>query len=134
MLFRSITILDLPLPRATTATSLDFRLADWPAVNSALASRLETDSPAVLIKLRDKFLTKVDTLVTVIKEVLGDHLEVRCPSPFKCRWWTMELTNLKKAQNCLSGKSFRLRHVQDHPIHAEHKASVKEFKDAMAET
>ena len=41
---------------------------------------------------------------------------------------------LKKQQNQLNGKAFHLRHVQDHPIHNEHKAAVNKLKDVMKET
>ena len=41
---------------------------------------------------------------------------------------------LKKTQNRLSRKSYRFRHVRDHPAHTEHKAAAKQFKDIMEET
>ena len=45
-----------------------------------------------------------------------------------------ELTNLKKAQNRLSNKSFKFQHVHEHPIHAEYKAAANKFKEVMTET
>ena len=48
-------------------------------------------------------------------------------------WWTKELSQLKKQQNHISNKAFKLRHVNDHPIHEEFKAATKKFKDAMQE-
>ena len=70
----------------------------------------------------------------ITKETLEDHLKKRRPSLFMRRWWTKELANLKKMQNQLSGKSFRYRHVQDHPVHVEHKAAANQFKSVMEET
>ena len=70
----------------------------------------------------------------IIKVVLEEHLEEKKPNPFKRRWWTEELTSLKKKQNRLSNKSFKFRHVRDHPVHTEYKASANKFKEVMRET
>ena len=69
-----------------------------------------------------------------MKDVLEDHLKERQPSPFVRRWWTKELSQLKKQQNRISNKAFKLQHVIDHPIHKELKTATKKFKDIMQET
>jgi ribonuclease HI len=129
-----ITILDLPLPRTAAAKTLDFRAADWPAINSDLQTILESESPAARIESKEEFYEKVNSLVHIISETLAKHLVERRPNPFKKRWWTKELSLLKKAQNRLSSKSFKLRHLREHPIHAEHRASANKFKEVMRET
>ena len=65
---------------------------------------------------------------------MENHLKERKPSPFIRQWWTKELSILKKTQNRLNGKSYKFRHVWDHPAYAEHKAAAKQFKDIMEET
>ena len=129
-----VTELALPLPRAPEAKALDFRQADWPEVNADLTQRLAELSPAVCINSEEEFLQKVDEVVRLTKETLDDHLKERRPSPFKRRWWTQELSTLKKTQNRLSGKSFRFRHVRDHPVHVMYKAATNQFKSIMEET
>jgi hypothetical protein len=129
-----ITILELPLPRSSAAKSLDFRMADWPKINTALSHQLEAESPAVHIKSKDEFNSKVDKVVPIITAVLEEQLEEKRPNPFKHRWWTKELSSLKKKQNRLSNRSFKFRHVRDHPVHAEYKASANKFKEVMRET
>ena len=129
-----ITIINMPFPRATAARSLDFRQANWIKVNEDLAQRLESGPPPSRISLKEEFTTKVDELVLVIKGVLEDHLKERRPSPFKRRWWTKELSQLKKQQNRLSNKAYKFRHLRDHPIHTEYKAATNKFKDIMQET
>ena len=42
--------------------------------------------------------------------------------------------NLKKAQNRLSNKSHKFRHVREHPSHTEYKAAANKFKEVMTET
>ena len=126
-----ITILDLPLPRVSAPGSLDFRNGDWADINSKLKARLEERSPAARLRSKEEFLAKVDSVISIIKEVLGEELTETKPSPFSRRWWTKELTNLKRAQNRLSSKSYKLREVRDHPVHQEYKVAVNKFKETM---
>ena len=111
-----ITILDLPFPRASAESSLDFREADWPEVCVDLKQQLDGTTPAKHIESHGEFIKKVDDVTRIISEVLNDHLDEKTPNPYKQRWWTKELTILKKSQNRLSSKSFKLRHVRDHPF------------------
>ena len=109
-------------------------MADWDKVNEALGPKLEAESPAIRLTSKEEFVKKVDDLVCIIYEVLQDHIDEKSPNPFKQRWWTKDLTLLKKTQNRLSNKSHKLRHVRNHPIHAEYKAASNKFKEVMTET
>ena len=103
-------------------------------INNLLKVKLKAESPAVSIHMQEQFLAKVDKVISIITDVLCKNLEELKPSSFSCRWWTKELTDLKKAQNRLSNKSYRLREICNHPIHVEFKASVNKFKEIMIET
>jgi hypothetical protein len=129
-----VIILDLPLPHPAAAKVLDFRAADWSTINDALTAQLEAEYPTMLIKSKEEFLEKVSVVVHIISETLVKHLDVKHPNPFKKQWWMKELSLLKKTQNCLSSKLFKLRHLWDHPIHVEHWASANKFKEVMQET
>jgi hypothetical protein len=129
-----ITVVDMPLPRSVTLQSLDYRAADWPVVNNKLKHRLNTESPAVRIRTKEEFITKVDMVVRIITEVLNDNLEVTKPSPYSKRWWTKELSDLRTKQNKLSNDSHRFRLILDHLSHQEYKAAVKEFKKLLTDT
>ena len=72
-----ITIIYLPFPRAAEIHALDFRQANWIKVNEDLAQRLEADHPPSRITSKHDFISKVDELVQVIKDILGDHLKER---------------------------------------------------------
>jgi hypothetical protein len=102
-----ITILNLHLPHAEAAETLDFRMANWLVINADLSAQLVAKSPAMHIKSKEEFLEKVSTMVHIISDTLAKHLEVKHPNPFKRWWWTKELTLLKKSQNCLSSKSYK---------------------------
>jgi Endonuclease-reverse transcriptase len=129
-----ITVINLPLPRSMILPSLDFRNADWPKINTLLKAKLEAESPAVQIRTQEQFISKVDMLIEIITDVLHENLDELKPSPFSRRWWTKELTELKKEQNWLSNKLYKLRDVCNHPIHVEFRASANKFKEVMIET
>ena len=128
-----ITILNLPFPRSSATKSLNFRLAEWSEISAVLKQHLEVESPVSHIGLKEVFIKKVDDLVHIISEVLEEHLEERTPNPFKQRWWTKELSLLKKAKNRLSNKSFKFWHLRDHHIHAEYRMATNKFKEVMHE-
>ena len=129
-----ITILDLPMPRLTSPPTLNFRMADWSKVSSALGPRLEAETPAMHITSKDEFLKKVNDIVQIVDKVLHELIDKKLPNPYKQCWWMEELSRLKKAQNRLSNKSHRFRHVRDHPAHAEYKRAANKFKEVMSET
>ena len=72
--------------------------------------------------------------MSIIVEVLNETLEELKPTPFSRRRWTKELMALKKEQNRLSNKSYKLRDIPGHPIHTEFKAVVNKFKEVMTDT
>ena len=121
-----ITILDLPFPRVDEPHMLNFRQANWIKVNE--------DLPAAKIRSKEQFILKVNELVSIIVEVLEDHLKKRHPSPFKHWWWTKELSQLKKQQNRPSSKAFKMQQVHNHPVHGGYKVAVNKFKEVMQET
>ena len=82
----------------------------------------------------EEFIQKVDDLVRITYVVLQECIDKKSPNLYKQRWWTEELSNLKKAQNCLSNKSHKFRHLHDHPVHTEYKAAANKFKEIMTET
>jgi hypothetical protein len=124
-----IIILDLPLPRAMAMRSLDFRVVDWQTVHSELYTRLDAESPVACIRTEAEFQAKVGNMVHILTEVLDKNLDEKHPNPYKWRWWTKELTKLKKEQNHLSSAAFKFHHLQDHPSHVEYKAAANRFKE-----
>ena len=103
-------------------------------INEELNYRLSTESPAKCISSKEEFIQKVDDVVRITYEVLQEQIDEKSPNPNKQHWWTEELIQLKKAQNRLSNKSFKLQHIRDHLIHTEYKSAANKFKKVMTET
>lgn len=112
--------------------TLDFQNEDWHKINDTLKEKLKLEFPAIRICTQEQFMEKVKfKVINIIMEVLNENLEELKLSPFSCRWWTKELTNLEKEQNRLSNKSYRLRKIPNHLIHTKFKAVVNKFKELI---
>ena len=53
------------------------------------------------------------------------------PSPHTKRWWSKELTKLRKDTNCINRLSYKFRALQDHPCHKASKTARNKLADAI---
>jgi hypothetical protein len=67
-----------------------FKHANWQGVRGAVTARLGELPPAENI---ERFL---DKLMTIVQEAVRRHTPVAKPSPYAKRWWTQELTELRR--------------------------------------
>ena len=75
----------------------------------------------------------VNSLVEMIQEVLKQKVSVTKPSPYMKRWWSKELTRLKKEKNKLSKISYKFRGMTDHPPYAEHRSAANGLHSCIDE-
>lgn len=87
-----------------------------------------------LICKKDKFEGIVNLFVNTINEVLDKEVPTTQPSPFMKRWWTKELTDLKKEKNRLSNLLYKYWDTPDTPVHVAHKAAINKFCERLNET
>jgi len=77
-----------------------------------------------------QFQTAASNLNNAIKKTIKEKVPTTKPSPHAKRWWTKDLTMMMKEKNKLSGQSYKLRGLPDHPIHEEH----CKFRNKVTET
>ena len=99
--------LDLTIQQATPSPTQDMRKANFNIINTKLQTRLEEQHPTKCIWCKEDVEGAVDTLVRIIKEILDEEVPISKPLPYAKRWWTGELTKLKKEKNRLSNLSYR---------------------------
>lgn len=56
------------------------------------------------------------------------------PSPFAKRWWTKELSRLKKHKERLARKLYRERAVDEDQIHEEYRQAWNRYSEAIRKT
>jgi len=116
-----VTIIELPIARASSPPSRDFQIIDYEKFNTALKTRLDHDSPTKLINSKAEFIKKVDELTSIIQNTITTLIPLKKLSPFSKHWWTKDLTDLKKVKNRLSNEAHKFRDIVDHPAIEEHK-------------
>ena len=56
------------------------------------------------------------------------------PFPHTKRWWTNDLTTLRKVKNRLANTAYRWRGLPDHPSHTQHRTTCKEDANLIETT
>ena len=83
--------------------------------------------------LRDPIVTAAgveeatDLLFEAINETTREVVPRMKTSPHTKRWWTKELTSLRRTRNRASSEHFKWRGLLDHPSHENYKKLSKEF-------
>ena len=98
-------------------------------INNNLRKLLSEWCPA-----KEELNNMVDTLVGAIREVLKHNVPVSKPCLYMKRWWTKELTDLKRVKNKLSRVTFYFRGTPDNPTHAEHKEAARKFSQCVEDS
>ena len=103
------------------------RKANFADLNEKLRTHLEMRSPAARINRREDIDGAAESLVSIIKETIEEEIPLSKPSPYAKRWWTKELTELKKEKNRISNLSYKQHGLPDAPIHAMHKEATRKL-------
>ena len=102
-----ITELDLALRRVNPPPTCNMREANFNTINNKLHNKLITLGPAKQLHCKEDISPAVDSLVKAITEAVNETTPPSKPSPYTKRWWTRELTDMKKEKNWLSNLSYR---------------------------
>ncbi|KAJ3473537.1 hypothetical protein NLI96_g12951 [Meripilus lineatus] len=129
-----ITTIDVTIPRAENNTRRNFRDADWDLFNETLVGTLTSIDVPTRIESVDRFNKAVLDLEDAIYTATLMSIPETFPCPHTKRWWTKDLSKLRKAKNRISGKAFKWRDVPDHPIHQELKDITKRYVDEVDKT
>ncbi|CAG8677706.1 1347_t:CDS:2, partial [Acaulospora colombiana] len=125
--FAILSILDFPLPRNDTEPYRKFREVDWTEFNEILTSYL-ANSPEFRERYtsREELSAGVIALTNAITSTIDICVPLAAPCAYAKRWWTRELTELKKAKNRASAEAHKWRYIPEHPSHeAYHSLSTK---------
>ena len=82
----------------------------------------------------DEFHTQIAKLDSAIKEAIKAHVLLTKMSPYAKRWWTKELSNLKKHKERLARRSYRRRAEDKDPIHEEFRLAQNRYSAAIQRT
>jgi hypothetical protein len=129
-----VTELNLAVDLTETTKLSNFRKVDWEQFRHSLINHLSTLDPPRRILTQQQLDKECNALTTVLQDTICDSVPLTTLGPKSRRWWTKELTMLRKHVNKLGRNSFQLRAHVSHRIHMEHKEATKEYSIAIKNT
>ena len=128
-----LSMLDFPLTRNTPKPTRNFRITDWEAFSDHLTTLLSHNEPKKLTS-EIEFRAALNTINTALKATVEEKVPISKNFPFTKRWWTHELTTLRRKKQRLANNSHRWRGIPDHPSHQSHRETSKEYSKMIEAT
>jgi len=129
-----LLVLDTQIVRSERNPTRNFRATDWDEfadhLNTILSHSLE---PRRLDSI-EEFQAAIRVVSASIKSTIETHIPMTKPLPHTKRWWTQELSNMRKRKNRLSKESYQWRGLPDHPSHQQHRQVSKEYTTLIEKT
>src|SRR5277367_1481624 len=129
-----ISVIDISLGRSTAKETRNFREVSWENFSKYLDTQLANINPPMTLRTIDRFNEATDNLIRAIKLTIEKTVPISKPNPFKKRWWTKELTELRKKKTKLSNEAFRFRDIPDHPAKTEYRQISAEYAKLIKQT
>ena len=92
---------------------------------------LQTPPPPHQIETEEDFQRTASELDEALRKTVENCVPKTNPSPHTKRWWSKELTKLRKDTNCINRLSYKFRALQDHPCHKASKTARNKLADAI---
>ena len=91
-----LTVLELPVVRATNVVTYNFCTVKWDKFAGELMARMAELPELREIQSGQEYTDAVSGLVQAIQEMIAAKVPRSKPSPYSKRWWSKELEGLKK--------------------------------------
>nr|VWO96319.1 Uncharacterized protein [Ganoderma boninense] len=119
--FPILTSLDLPLAPSTPQRRRNFREVDWNAFNAVLQDYLDAHPIAPDIRTTADFDAHLQRINAAIATAVEQEVPFTNPTPFSRRWWSKDLTALRKQKQRAGRIAHRHERDPDHPAHEEYR-------------
>jgi hypothetical protein len=121
------TILDVAVPCHATEPRLLFKNAPWSAINQRIEAALCSTTQGGSVQ------QQTDRLMTIVTEAIGALTPVAKPCSYAKRWWTTDLTQLRRTYTYWRNQARNQRRAGMTAPEAERQAreASKEYYDAI---
>ncbi|KIN94669.1 hypothetical protein M404DRAFT_83027, partial [Pisolithus tinctorius Marx 270] len=126
-----LTSIDTSLTPSPSIPVLNYREVDWKKFNNTLKKELAKIGPPTVITDEQEFQRKAKGIEAALQTTLEKEVPRTRPHPHTKRWWTKELTSLRKELKTLSKASFTFRAIRDHDSHRSRKEKAREYDKAI---
>ena len=128
------TELDLKAVQTEIGEIPNYREADWEGVRKELSTQLAKLPPATQITNQGQMDESCKNLTKAIQRAIAAEIPMSNPTPKSKRWWTKELTQLRRLSNKLGRQSHQRGHEPEHDIHRQHDAAKKKYRKVLDHT
>ena len=129
-----LTELNLQLGLIADKPFTNFREVDWAEFQTALGTQLSRLPPPAQICDQAQLDTSCEALTLAIQEAIQEQVPVTEVTPKSKRWWTKELSQLRKKTNKLGRQSYKRRNDRTHICHVEHLEAAKNYDRLLKNT
>jgi exonuclease III len=126
-----LTVMNLCAETEEACEFPNFREVDWGEFRKELSTQLDKLPIAAPIGSQSQLDSACDSLTKAIQRTIDRKVPTSTITPKSKRWWTKELTQLRRATNRLGRQSYRRRMEVDHPIHHDHALMVKKYRNTL---
>ena len=129
----TLTILDTSIHPPKAFTRWNYKKANWERFEETLKEKLSN------IPFVSSYRTTEQAEIALRKlyDALSTTQEAHVPKTKSCaymkRWWSSELTELRKSKQKLAWKSFNDRNSKSDPIHEEYRRARNEYREKIQE-
>ena len=112
-----LTNLDISVPKRDEEVRRNFREADWDKFRKELGMHLCSILGPCTILDEAQFQRTVNDLTRALQMTIEAVVPLLQPSPHLCRWWSKDLSWLKREVNRLANQSYKYQAINSHPAH-----------------
>ena len=109
----------------------NFQEVDWDEFRKEMGTQLAELPPAAQIDTQGQLDNACTGLTKAFQRTIDRMVPTSSITPKSKRWWTKELTQLRRATNKLGRQSYRSRAEPDHAVHNEHAKMVKKYRNTL---
>ncbi|PIL24452.1 transcription factor [Ganoderma sinense ZZ0214-1] len=129
--FPVLTTLNIPLDPARPTRRRNFREVDWDGFNAALRAHLDAHPIAASIRSTADFDAYLQRLNDAITAAVDQEVPFTNPTPFSRRWWSKDLTIMRKQKQRAGRSAFKYRQDPGHPAHEEYRLIRNQYAERI---
>jgi ribonuclease HI len=129
-----VTKINLEVPITQPSTCRNFREVDWEDFHNKLAARLSVLEVPQRIQNQDHLNESCESLISAIQATMEETVPTSEICSKSKRWWTKELTRMRRRMNKIGRESYKHRDDLTHPKHEEHAQAVKLYDRTVERT
>ncbi|OSC98666.1 hypothetical protein PYCCODRAFT_1344536, partial [Trametes coccinea BRFM310] len=115
------TVFQFPVAAAPPRPRRDYRQVDWEVFERSLAERLAARAFPPVIESTGTFDRTLEALMHDLQDTIEEHVPLTPHTPYAKRWWSKELTEMRKKKERLARESHRRKADATHPVHDEYR-------------